>query len=170
MPAVLKIVGTKKSGKTGLIERLCREFIERGFRVSALKTTSHDHEFDRPNSDTWRYRKAGAITAVIVSPNEFVCHAGNVDKEDRMRIYDILYRDIDLLFLEGSGEMEAPMIECIGSDKTSQFTGDSNLLAIVTDESRFSGYENFGSSEISAIADFLIGKLGIKKAGSSPAR
>jgi molybdopterin-guanine dinucleotide biosynthesis protein len=44
---ILKIVGFRKSGKTALIEALSGEFVKREFRVAALKTTSHEHDFDR---------------------------------------------------------------------------------------------------------------------------
>ncbi|MEE8417060.1 MAG: molybdopterin-guanine dinucleotide biosynthesis protein MobB, partial [candidate division Zixibacteria bacterium] len=73
MPAQIRIAGQKNSGKTRLIEVLTSEFTRLGFRVAAVKHTSHDHEFDRPKTDTWRYRKAGSETAIIISPNNWVC-------------------------------------------------------------------------------------------------
>lgn len=163
---ILKIVGFKKSGKTSLIEALSREFTGRGFRVAALKTTSHDHEFDRPDTDTWRYRKAGCESAALVSPNEFVCHAAGVDNKQRLRIYDILYEDIDLLLMEGTGDFEAPMIECVKTPDEKRYVDNYEILAIVAEREIKSSIRQFTPNSIAEIADFIIEKLDIKKAGS----
>lgn len=163
MVKTLRIVGNKKSGKTALIETLAGELIRRGYRVAALKTTSHDHDFDRPDTDTWRYRKAGCESAVLVSPGEFVCHAGCLGENDRMRIYDIIYREIDLLILEGVGEFDAPMIECIDPDGESRYAGDASLFAIVKDGASIPEIANFRSDETSKLAQFIIDKLDLKR-------
>ncbi|UCC79582.1 MAG: molybdopterin-guanine dinucleotide biosynthesis protein B [Candidatus Zixiibacteriota bacterium] len=163
MAKTLRIVGNKKSGKTALIEALSKEFIKRGLRVAALKTTSHDHDFDRPDTDTWRYRKAGCESAVLVSPGEFVCHAGGLDENDRMRIYDIIYRGIDLLILEGAGEFDAPTIECVGPDGESRYARDSTLFAIVGDGAAVPGIRNFKSENIAELAQFIIEEFDIIK-------
>jgi len=166
MVKTLRIVGYKKSGKTALIETLSGEFVKRGFRVAALKTTSHDHEFDRPDTDTWRFRKGGCVSAVLVSPGEFVCHAGGVGKENRMKIYSILYKGIDLLLMEGIGDFDAPMIECVGPDGKSRYAGDPALLAVVTDGSLIPEIKNFRSDKIAGMAQFIIDKLDIVKTGT----
>ncbi len=162
----LRIVGNKKSGKTALIEGLARQFTGKGFKVAALKTTSHDHEFDRSDTDTWRYRKAGCESAVLISPGEFVCHASGVTEEDRKRIYDILYRGIDLLILEGTGEFDAPVIECIDSDGKSEYTGDSMLFAVVNDGVTIPEIRNFRRDNITELAQYIIDKLDIIKTGT----
>lgn len=162
---ILKIVGFKKSGKTTLIESLSGEFTKRGYKVAALKTTSHEHDFDRPGTDTWKYRKAGCESSVLVSPGEFVCHAGGVDKKRRMEIYDILYEGIDLVLMEGTGDFEAPMIECVGSSGERGFADDPQLLAVVSGFEIDSPHEKFAPDSIAEIADFIVEKLKIKKAG-----
>jgi molybdopterin-guanine dinucleotide biosynthesis protein B len=166
MVKTIRIVGNKKSGKTALIEGLAREFTGKGLKVAALKTTSHDHDFDRPDTDTWRYRKAGCESAVLVSPNEFVCHAGGVTERDRKSIYDILYKGIDLLVLEGMGVFETPMIECIGTDGRSEYLKDSKLLAVVTDGASIPGIKNFKSDDISELAQFIIDNLDLRETGT----
>jgi len=166
---ILKVVGFKKSGKTSLIEALSEEMVKRGFKVAALKTTSHDHEFDRPGTDTWRFRRAGCESAILVSPDEFVCHARGIDKKRRMKIYGVLYEDVDLLLMEGTGDFEAPMIECVGSSGEAGHAEDEKLLAVVSDSEENFTHKRFKAESISEIADFVIEKLQIKKAGSSPA-
>ena len=163
MVRTLRIVGNKKSGKTALIEALSKEFIKRGFRVAALKTTSHDHDFDRPDTDTWRYRKAGCESAVLVSPGDFVCHASGLDENDRMRIYDIIYRGIDLLILEGAGEFDAPTIECIGPGEKPRYAEDSRFFAIVSDRVAIPGIRNFRPGNIDKLAQFIIDEFDIFK-------
>jgi molybdopterin-guanine dinucleotide biosynthesis protein B len=166
MVKTIRIVGNKKSGKTTLIEGLAREFVGRGLRVAALKTTSHDHDFDRPDTDTWRYRKAGCALAVLVSPGEFVCHASRVTERDRKRIYDILYQGINLLVLEGIGEFEAPMIECIDPGGESRYARDSRLIAVVTGGPAILGIRNFSPDDISELAQFIIDNLDLRETGT----
>ena len=163
-PKILRITGVKNSGKTRLIEALSGEFVGRGFRVAALKTTSHNHEFDRPDTDTWRFRQAGCESAVLISPDEFVCHAKSIARESRDRIYEILYGNMDLIFVEGAGEFSGPMIECIESGETVGFPKNPDLIAAVSDGKYVPDINCFGFDSISKLADYVIEKLNIKNA------
>ena len=166
MTNVLRITGVKNSGKTRLIEALSSEFIKRGFRVAALKTTSHDHEFDRPGTDTWKFRKSGCESAVIVSPEEFVCHAKGIARKDRDRIYEILYGDLDFIFVEGAGEINGPMIECVAFEESARYLEDPELIAVVSDNKMAKQIICFGFGSIPEITDYVIETLNINKAES----
>jgi molybdopterin-guanine dinucleotide biosynthesis protein MobB len=68
---VIAVVGTKKSGKTTVIETLIRELTRRGYKVAAIKHVPEpDHTIDTSGKDTWRYAQAGAKTIVSAAANE----------------------------------------------------------------------------------------------------
>lgn len=68
---VVAVVGTKKSGKTAIIEILTRELVGRGYRVAAVKHIPEpEFTIDQEGKDTWRFVHAGATTVVSVSEHE----------------------------------------------------------------------------------------------------
>ena len=88
-----------------------------------------------------------------------------MDKDRRLRIYDILYENIDLLLMEGTGDFEAPMIECVGSSGKMRFADEVGLLALVSELEIESSIKTFKPGSIAEIAEFIIDKLKMKKAG-----
>lgn len=59
------VTGGKNTGKTGLIERLVKEFVNRGVTVSTIKHAHHDTDIDQPGRDSHRHREAGAHQVVL---------------------------------------------------------------------------------------------------------
>lgn len=163
MKKEIRIVGSKKSGKTTLIENLSKELKSRGFRVAAVKHTSHDHEFDRPGTDSWRFRQAGCETAVIISPDNFVCHAGHIDNHKQNKLFELIFQDIDILFYEGKGEDEFPSIACAGPDSTNIGREYPGLIAVVSGEEIDTTLPIFKPDKKSELVDFLLEKLKMTK-------
>ncbi|MBI4985549.1 MAG: molybdopterin-guanine dinucleotide biosynthesis protein B [Rhodocyclales bacterium] len=58
--------GYSGAGKTTLIEALIPRFTARGLRVSLIKHTHHNFDFDRPGKDSFRHREAGAGEVMLV--------------------------------------------------------------------------------------------------------
>ena len=63
---ILGVKGEKNSGKTSLIENLLPKI---DGKVVVIKSSSKE-SFDTPGKDTWRYRKAGANSAIIIGKKE----------------------------------------------------------------------------------------------------
>ncbi len=155
-PIRLQIVGEKKSGKTTLIVGLVEELTARGYKVGTVKHTSHDHDFDRPQTDSWRHRKAGAVTTFILSPGGFVMHAKKSDQPTIDKIIGTMFSGLVFVLWEGHGGADFPRIECIGSANRPAFEHDIKLLAVVSDHSRLEGIPNFSHRDVAAIADRLV--------------
>ena len=156
MKKEIRIVGPKNSGKTTLIENLSKELKSRGYRVAAVKHTSHDHEFDRPGTDSWRFRQAGCETAVIISPDNFVCHADNVGSQKQNKLFELIFQDIDILFYEGKGEGDFPTIACAGRDNAKIDREYPGLIAVVSEDEINTTLPIFKPDKTSELADFLI--------------
>ncbi len=65
------VTGGKNTGKTGLIERLVKEFVIRGVTVSTIKHAHHDTDIDQPGRDSYRHRAAGAHQVVLSSKHRW---------------------------------------------------------------------------------------------------
>jgi len=100
----IAVLGSKKSGKTSIVEMLVRHFTEMGLIVGTMKHIHHSNfTIDSEGSDTWRHRRAGAKVTTYISPLE----AGLIlsiereprDLEEALKLIGGL--KIDLLIMEG---------------------------------------------------------------------
>ncbi|TJU93295.1 MAG: molybdopterin-guanine dinucleotide biosynthesis protein B, partial [Mesorhizobium sp.] len=67
MRPVFGITGWKNSGKTTLTVKLVAELVRRGWTVSTVKHAHHDFDIDKPGTDSFRHRQAGAMEVAVVS-------------------------------------------------------------------------------------------------------
>ncbi|MDH5815416.1 MAG: molybdopterin-guanine dinucleotide biosynthesis protein B [Candidatus Nezhaarchaeota archaeon] len=100
----IAVLGSKKSGKTSIVEILVRHFTEMGLIVGTIKHIHHPNfTIDSEGSDTWRHRRAGAKATAYLSPLE----AGLIlsmerepeNLEEALRLIEGL--KMDLLIMEG---------------------------------------------------------------------
>ncbi len=162
MPQYLQIVGRKKSGKTRLIENLTRELVKRGYRIATIKHTSHDHDFDRPGTDSWRHRKAGSESTIILSPHNWICHSSLPGENTMRTLEETLFRDKDLVICEGHRERETPMIECVARGQEPIFKDRSNMIALISEDRSATGIPNFDPANITEVALWIIKEFGLK--------
>ncbi|UCH83471.1 MAG: molybdopterin-guanine dinucleotide biosynthesis protein B [Candidatus Latescibacterota bacterium] len=171
-PCYVRIAGAKNSGKTTLIVALTAEFTSHGYRVGTLKHTSHNHEFDRPGSDSFRHSAAGSAATIIVSPERFVLHAPRPADPQLLSLFDNIYDDCDIVFCEGHTDLSptsgrAPLVECVAPGDNPLFEHDPDLVALVGDTIESTGSTNttrvFARSDSNALAAWLRKRFGIKK-------
>jgi molybdopterin-guanine dinucleotide biosynthesis protein B len=155
---VIGIAGRSGSGKTTLIERLLPLLSERGLRIAVIKHTHHDLEFDVPGKDSYRFKRAGAATSILVSRTGL----GVVkDFENDLSLDDIisLYAvGTDMVIVEGFKHERAPKIEVFTADRGEPplcLSGDAAYIAIVTDEDIDTPLPRFARDDIPAIARFI---------------
>lgn len=104
---VLQIVGYKNSGKTTLLCRLVSHYASLGWKVATLKHDAHEFEMDRPHTDTWKHRQAGAWLTGITSPGEtaWIRHG-----ETQLEALLDEARGADLVLVEGFKQAQYPKI------------------------------------------------------------
>lgn len=100
---IIAVVGSRKSGKTTVIEALVNGLAKKGYKVATAK---HIHStgftIDTAGKDTWRHTEAGAFITLGVAPNELVF----IKKTDTTQygLTEIVRHcedDTDIVILEG---------------------------------------------------------------------
>ncbi|MCK4305714.1 MAG: molybdopterin-guanine dinucleotide biosynthesis protein B [Candidatus Eisenbacteria sp.] len=134
---LLQIVGRKKSGKTGLTERLIPLLRKRGLRIGTVKHSSHPHPLDRPGSDSERHRKAGSETTMVITAASVALHFPVPDED--LEVHALVGRflgSLDLVLIEGWARLGEAKIEVIPSDREGRprepvHLDSGELLAVV---------------------------------------
>ncbi len=170
MPVILSIVGKSGSGKTTLIEKLLPELKKRGYRIGTIKHAAHEVDMDREGKDSWRHRKAGADTVLVVSPKTIalVKNATDQNPEDADKYFD----DVDLVLTEGFKSGDKPKIEIFrpAAHRELLCQDDKQLVAVVTDTAIDPGVPVYGLDDVGGLADFIEARyiLGRLPSGTDP--
>ena len=155
MPQIISVVGTSKSGKTTLIEKLIPELKNRGYRIGTIKHTSHGFDMDKKGKDSWRHKAAGADTVVIASREKIVMVKDeNSAGLERLGKY---FDDVHLVITEGFKKENRPKIEIYRSHKNNLplCQNDKTVIALVTDTDIRVNVPVFGLEEIKSLADMI---------------
>ena len=109
---VFGVVGWKNAGKTGLMERLVHNIVDRGFSVSTIKHAHHSFDVDHPGKDSHRHRMAGATEVLLSSRKRWALmheNTGNSEAE----LDDLLSKieTVDLVLIEGYKGGPHPKVE-----------------------------------------------------------
>lgn len=157
---VIGITGWKNSGKTTLTERLVAEFRRRGLSVSTIKHAHHDFDIDKPGTDSFRHRAAGAGEVAIVSGNRWaLMHELRGEAEPPLSAVLARLAPCDLVLVEGYKRENHKKIECrrLGAkDRAPLLDRDPHIVAIAADHTvEGSTLPVFRLDDIATIADFI---------------
>ncbi|MDH7564579.1 MAG: molybdopterin-guanine dinucleotide biosynthesis protein B [Candidatus Bathyarchaeota archaeon] len=105
---VVAVVGSKKSGKTTVIEALTRELVKKGYAVASVKHISESNfTIDSENKDSWRFAQAGANTIITVADKE----VATIEKKntENLSLGEILQKckGSNVIFIEGLKKLVA---------------------------------------------------------------
>ena len=159
-PRIFGITGWKNAGKTTLTERLVAEFVRRGWRVSTIKHAHHDIDIDRPGTDSYRHRAAGAGEVALVGGRRYAIMCETPGPS----IAEVLARlaPADLVLIEGYKREPHLKIEVRASPEAEPLApGDPAIVAIAADfQPPGSDLPWFRRGDIAAIADFIAVRIG----------
>ena len=156
---VFGVTGWKNAGKTTLTERLVAEFVRRGWRVSTVKHAHHDADIDRPGTDSFRHRAAGASEVALVGGRRYAI----MREEAEPPLAEVLARlaPADLVLIEGYKRERHPKIEVRAADVPSLAANDPAIVAIAADtRPADSDVPWFRRDDIAGIADFIARRKG----------
>ena len=109
---VFGIAGYSGSGKTTLLERLIPRLTARGLKVSVIKHTHHGFDIDRPGTDSYRHREAGAHEVMLACGVRWALMKELRDAPEP-GLDDLLARlePCDLVLVEGFKREPIPKVE-----------------------------------------------------------
>ncbi|HEX7766391.1 MAG TPA: molybdopterin-guanine dinucleotide biosynthesis protein B, partial [Nitrospira sp.] len=89
---IVSFVGRSNSGKTTLIERVIPELVRAGYRVATVKHAGHGFDLDTEGKDSWRHKRAGASSVIVMSRGSLAMFA---DVPEEMKVEEIRDRYLD---------------------------------------------------------------------------
>ena len=164
---IFGVTGWKNSGKTTLVTRLVTEFTLRGFSVSTVKHAHHDFDIDKPATDSFRHREAGAREVMIVSGYRWaLMHELRGESEPPLDAALQRLSPCDLILIEGYKREGHPMIETrrqAAAKNEPLAPGDPSILAVAADHATdAAGRPLFSLDDVVAIADFIAAELSLR--------
>lgn len=144
------ISGIKNSGKTTLITKLLKKFVDTGFKVGTIKHDGHDFQMDNLDSDTDRHVKSGASGTLIFSKSKYMFLENSSEKD--LSFYLNFFKSYDLIILEGFKNSNYPKIEVIRKEiSTISQVNKNNLKFFVSDLQFIENGENLDIIDINDI-------------------
>jgi len=134
MPKFLALSGYHNSGKTTVGTYIVAKLSEKGYKVGVIKSTKETtEETDKPGSDTFKYRKAGARQVVLFQRDRMTLFIEDMPKEkDKVfTLFERLFFDYDLVILEGFKEWrDVPKIWLKRNDEEGLPEGIENIQMV----------------------------------------
>jgi molybdopterin-guanine dinucleotide biosynthesis protein B len=134
MPKFLALSGYHNSGKTTVGTYIVAKLSEKGYKVGVIKSTKETtEETDKPGSDTFKYRKAGARQVVLFQRDRMTLFIEDMPKEkDKVfSLFERLFFDYDLVILEGFKEWrDVPKIWLKRNDEEELPEGIENIQMV----------------------------------------
>lgn len=162
---VFGVVGWKNAGKTGLMERLVKEIVSRGFTVSTVKHAHHSFDVDHPGKDSHRHRLAGATEVMLSSRKRWaLMHENRGQVEASLDHLRDKLEPVDLVLIEGYKGGSHPKVEAHRAVTKNPLiaTEDATVLAVASDTEVSAGVRPvFDLDDTATIADFILQQVGL---------
>ena len=132
---ILCFVGRSNSGKTTLIERLIPELTRAGYRIATVKHAGHGFDLDTQGKDSWRHKRAGADTVIVLSKGSLAMFA---DVPEELPVEEVRDRyvngHIDLIIAEGWKSEGLPKIVIVREHLQEVNFSPNGLLAVASEK------------------------------------
>ncbi len=155
-PKIITIVGKSNSGKTTLLEKLITHLTQKGYKIGSVKHAHSGFEMDKEGKDSWRHKKAGAASTLVISEDKIAMIKD--DKASYIEKMQFYLADNDIILAEGFKRQNLPKIEIFRRQsvhKEPLCMDDENLIAFVTNSDYKLEVPTFGIEDIIEIADFI---------------
>ncbi|MCA1957839.1 MAG: molybdopterin-guanine dinucleotide biosynthesis protein B [Nitrospira sp.] len=154
---IICFVGRSNSGKTTFIERLIPELVRVGYKVATVKHAGHGFDLDTEGKDSWRHKRAGASSVVVLSKGSMALFA---DVSDQLKVEDVRDRFLDdsydLIIAEGWKHEGYSKILIVRDQPGEIPISTEGLLAVVSDKPADFGVPVFGLDDVSAVAALIV--------------
>jgi molybdopterin-guanine dinucleotide biosynthesis adapter protein len=156
MPSIVTFIGWHDSGKTTLVTKVVTELKKLGYSVAVIKSSSDcGIPFDRPETDTFKHRQAGADGVLLVAPDQMVLQAGHSRLSLRI-LAQRYFPDVDIVIGEGfKTARKVPKIEVLRDLRQKMGEEIHGIIAVASDLAGVVGSCLFRLDEAREIALFL---------------
>ena len=154
---IVSFVGRSNSGKTTLIERVIPELVRAGYKVATVKHAGHGFDLDTEGKDSWRHKRAGASSVMVLSKGSMAMFA---DVSDQMHVEDVRDRFLDhtydLIIAEGWKHEGYPKIVIVREQIGEIPVSTEGLLAVVSDKPVDLHVPLFGLDDVVGVAALIM--------------
>ncbi|TSA02834.1 MAG: molybdopterin-guanine dinucleotide biosynthesis protein B [Nitrospiraceae bacterium] len=154
---ILCFVGRSNSGKTTLIERVIPVLVRAGYKVATVKHAGHGFDLDTEGKDSWRHKRAGASSVMVLSKGSMAMFA---DVPDQLKVEEVRDRFLDhtydLIIAEGWKNDGYPKIVIIRDQIGEIPVSSEGLLAVVSDKSVDVDIPLFGMDDVVGVATLIM--------------
>lgn len=139
LPPTVSFVAKSGTGKTTLIEKIIGILSDKGYRVSSIKHTDHEVDADIPGKDSWRHKKAGAYSTLLLSGKKlaFFSDSESTPAVTIAALAAKYFQSSDILIVEGFKDLDIKKIELFRKDLSPsfkpRFKEDPNLILVCGD-------------------------------------
>lgn len=159
-PPIVCFVGRSNSGKTTVIERLIPELVMAGYRVATIKHAGHGFDLDTEGKDSWRHKRAGATSVIVVSKGSMAMFTDVSDEIGAGELRDrFLDPKLDLVIAEGWKSEGYPKVVVVRDQLGEVPISDEGLLAVVSNKPVQVSVPVFDPDDIKGIGEFLISRF-----------
>jgi molybdopterin-guanine dinucleotide biosynthesis protein A len=156
---IVHIVGKKRSGKTDLMVGLIGSLSARGYKVAAVRHSSHEHAVDKEGTDTSRYKQAGAKGTALVTASETNLFISADKWEEKVSVLEAAFCGADLVLMEGGIKNGEYKIELVKEGESLLCRDDEGLMAVVGYSSICEGITFFSTGDTEGISDLIEGSF-----------
>ena len=154
---IVSFVGRSNSGKTTLIERVIPELVRAGYKVATVKHAGHGFDLDTEGKDSWRHKRAGASSVMVLSKGSMAMFA---DVSDQINVEEVRDRFLDqtyaLIIAEGWKHEGYPKIVIVREQVGDIPVSTEGLLAVVSDKPVDLSVPRFGLDDVVGVAALLM--------------
>jgi len=136
---ILGFVGFSGSGKTTLLLKILPLLKARGIRVGMIKHAHHQFEIDHPEKDSYRLRKEGGVSQMLVASRKRWVLMTETDEFDEPYLDALLPQFeqslLDLILVEGFKHEAFPKLEVHRPSLGRHLLclEDENIIAVASD-------------------------------------
>ncbi len=162
-PPILGIVGRSNSGKTTLIERLIPALTRAGYRLATIKHAGHGFDLDTQGKDSWRHKRAGADTVIVVSKGSLAMFANIPEELPVTDIRERFVRDaIDLVIAEGWKSEGFPKVVIVRENLREVNVSWDGVLAVASEKPISCEVPWFSRDDVDSLAQFIMQRFPLR--------
>ena len=154
---IVSFVGRSNSGKTTLIERVIPQLVQAGYKVATVKHAGHGFDLDTEGKDSWRHKRAGASSVMVLSKGSMAMFADVPDPLSVEAVRDRFLDDTyDLIIAEGWKHENYPKIVIVREQIGEIPVSAEGLLAVVSDKPMDLSVPLFGLDDVVGVAALIM--------------